>query len=154
MSRSSGRGKFSYQNPGVLARRDYSSSEGVFRGQVLPRGSPDGAGEVARAQGRGRGGEPEFIFSCLECASKPYLDIRRQGELEAAGAGEEIALSPSGAPLTLLFPARPLILLSGGSGAAVNSSPCWRGRCPVQAGLLPPPPPPPSLPIPHDPAEK
>ena len=65
------------------------------------QGSPDGAREVARAQGQE--GEPQFIFSCLECASKPYLDIRRQSELEAAGAGEERAPLPW-APLTTALP--------------------------------------------------
>lgn len=61
---------------------------------VGPRESPDGAGEVARAQGQE--GKQKFIFSCWECASAPYLDIRRQGELEAAG--------PVGGDCTLPLP--------------------------------------------------
>ena len=97
------------------------------------QGSPDRTGEVARAQGQE--GEPQFIFSCLECASKPYLDIRRQSELEAAGVGRREPPFP-GLLLQLLFPALPLIILSGGSGAALNSSLCWRGCCPALAGWL------------------
>lgn len=77
---------------GSPAKQD-SVAEGVLRRAGPAQENPDGAREVARAQGQE--GEQEFIFSCLECACKPYLDIRRQSELEAAGAGEQKAPSPS-----------------------------------------------------------
>jgi hypothetical protein len=95
------------------------------------KGSPD---ELGRSpEPKGRKGEREFIFSCLECASQPYLDIRRQSELEAAGWGEERAPSPSQSSLTTALPCLLHYHPFWGLPEALNSSPCRRGRCPIIA---------------------